>query len=233
MAELADPATVALRGCRLFADLDASALERLASTARRRRYRRNEAIFHQDDPGDALFVVTDGAVKIEIPSAGGDEAAILASVGPGESFGELALLDGAPRSADAVAIEATELLVVRRDAFLALVDADAGLRRALLTALAGELRRLTGQVADLHFLDLPGRLARYLVRLADGVEPDADGSVRIPWRFTQSELAGMLGGSRQSVNRLLGDLERRGIVRAERDELTILDPVALAAEVKS
>jgi CRP-like cAMP-binding protein len=229
MPELDDPARVALRGCRLFADLDEVALERLAATVRSRRYRRGEAIFHQEDPGDALFVVAEGAVKIEVPSAGGESAAIIATVEAGESFGELALLDGAPRSADAVAIEPTELLIVRRAAFLVMLDQDEGFRRALLGALAGELRRLTGHVADLHFLDLPGRLARHLSRLAEAGEPDVDGTVRIAWRFTQTELAGMVGGSRQSVNRLLVDLERRGIVRIERDELAVLDPAALAA----
>jgi CRP-like cAMP-binding protein len=217
-----------LRRCVLFAHVDEEPLRVLIGQMRPRRFRRGEVIFHQDDVGDALHVVVAGAVKIVLPSEGGDEA-IIASLHPGDFFGELALLDAGPRSTTATALEATETLTLRRDAFLDLLVADRDVVAALLRALAGELRRLTGHVGELHFLDLAGRLATRLVRLAWDTEPGADGRVELDWPFTQSELASMIGGTRQSVNRLLSGLVDDGLISIERDTLTINDIRALDA----
>src|SRR5215208_790450 len=156
----------ALRACGLFGHADDATLGALAAALRMRRFRKGETVFHQGDPGDALFIVANGSVKVVLPSDEGAEPAIVAVLGAGEFFGELAILDGAPHSATIVAVEPTETLVLHRDAFLALIDSDAGLRRALLASLAAEIRRLTGHVEDLHFLDLPGRLASRIIRLA-------------------------------------------------------------------
>ena len=225
-------AVEALRRCGLFGAADDTAIETLVHVLRIRRFRRGETIFHQGDPGDALFVLNSGSVKVVLPSDEGAEPAIVAILGPGEFFGELAILDGAPHSATIVAVEATETLVLHRDAFLSLIDSDSGLRRDLLASLATEIRRLTGHVEDLHFLDLPGRLASRILRLAESAgRPAADGSVRISWPYTQSELAGMIGGSRQSVNRLLADLTEQGLVRLERDELIVVSVDRLARTI--
>jgi len=226
-------AAAALRRCGLFGAADDEAIAALVRVLRLRRFRRGETVFHQGDPGDALFVLASGSVKVVLPSDEGAEPAIVAILGPGEFFGELAILDGAPHSATIVAVEATETLVLHRDAFLGLIDSDAGLRRALLASLAAEIRRLTGHVEDLHFLDLPGRLASRILRLArSGGLEDGTGSIRIPWPYTQSELAGMIGGSRQSVNRLLADLSDQGLVRVERDQLVVLDADRLARTIE-
>lgn len=222
----------ALRRCRLFARLDDARLAPLAASLRARRYRNGETIFHQDDPGDALHVVAAGAVKIVLPSAEDEEPAIIATLRPGDFFGELALFDDAPRSATAVALGATETLVLRREAFLGLIDEDQSLRRALLSSLADEIRSITAHVGDLHFLDLPGRLSRRILREAGRVEPEADGSVRLAWPYTQAELAGMIGGSRQSVNRLLADLVARDLIRVERDVLVIPDRTVLERSIR-
>lgn len=234
----------ALRTCRLFARVDDARLATVASSLRARRFRDGETIFHQGDLGDSLHVVSRGAVKIVLPSAEDQEPVIVATLKPGDFFGVLALLDDTPRSATAVAHGATETLVLRREAFLALLDDDRSLRRALLAALADEIRSITAHVQDLHFLDLPGRLAARILREADraalAAAPDADGprgttrdgAARLPWPYTQSELAGMIGGSRQSVNRLLGDLTGRGLVRLERDVLVILDRPGLEAAAR-
>jgi CRP/FNR family cyclic AMP-dependent transcriptional regulator len=231
--------TEALRACRLFADMDAASLDLCAAALRPRRFRRGETIFHAGDPGEALFIVAEGAVKITIPSDDGSEPAILTTIGPGGFFGELSLLDGAARSATAVALDAVEAHVLRRDTFERLVDAEPALRRALLLALASEIRRLTAQVEDLHFLDLPGRLARHLLRsaaMAAGHDPsEADmlvGEYRLPWPYTQAELAGMIGGSRQSVNRLLADLIGEDLLRFDGDDLVIPDAARLAAAAR-
>ncbi|HET9345328.1 MAG TPA: Crp/Fnr family transcriptional regulator [Candidatus Limnocylindrales bacterium] len=222
----------ALRGCGLFGHADEGTLATLAAALRIRRFRKGETVFHQGDPGDALFIVAGGSVKVVLPSDEGAEPAIVAVLGPGEFFGELAILDGAPHSATIVAVEPTETLVLHRDAFLALIDEQPELRRALLASLATEIRRLTGHVEDLHFLDLPGRLSSRILRLSVDCTPDDDGSIRIPWPYTQSELAGMIGGSRQSVNRLLADLADEGLVRIERDLLVVTDRERLAHTVE-
>jgi CRP-like cAMP-binding protein len=163
-----------------------------------------------------------------LPSEGGDEA-IIASIGSGDFFGELALLDAGPRSTTATALEPTETLTLRRDAFLDLLAQDREVTAALLRALAGELRRLTGHVGELHFLDLAGRLATRLARLARDAEPNADGRVELDWPYTQSDLAAMIGGTRQSVNRLLSGLVDDGLITIERDTLVINDIRALDA----
>ena len=222
----------ALRRCRLFARLDEARLAPLAASLRSRRYRGGETIFHQDDPGDALHVVAAGAVKIVLPSAEDEEPAIIATLRPGDFFGELALFDDAPHSATAIALGATETLVLRREVFLGLIDEDQSLRRALLSSLADEIRSITAHVQDLHFLDLPGRLTRRILREAEPVAAEPDGSFRLPWPYTQAELAGMIGGSRQSVNRLLADLVARDLIRVERDALVIPDRAALERSIR-
>lgn len=216
-----------LRRCALFADCEADALRDVVNHLTRRRFRRGEVIFHQGDPGDALHVVMNGAVKIALQSAEGDEA-IIATVREGDFFGELALLDGEARSATATAIEATETATLPRAVFHGLLDAHPDVRDALLTGLAGELRRLTGHAEELHFLDLAGRLASRLVRLAADVAPAADGSVTLDWPYTQTDLAGMIGGTRQSVNRLMSTLIDEQLLRVDRDRLIVSDLEGLA-----
>ncbi len=223
----------ALASCRLFSGLDEHATELLADALRVRRFRRGEVVFHAGDPGDSLFIVAAGSVKITVSDESGSTPAILTTVGPGGFFGELALLDGAPRSATATAVDGVQALVLRRGEFERMVDTEPGLRRALLAALAAEIRRLTAQVEDLHFLDLPGRLARHLLREIDGEHdvPPA-GEARLPWPYTQGELASMIGGSRQSVNRLLADFVDQDLLRFDGDELVVPDPRRLAAAAR-
>ena len=226
-----DFAVESLRRCALFAHVEPEPLRTLARSLRRRRFRRNEVIFHQGDPGDSLHVVAAGGVKILLPSAEGEEA-IIATLRPGDFFGELSLLDGAPRSATASALEPTETLALPRVTFQELLDRDPRLRHALLASLARELRRLTGHVEELHFLDLAGRLAMRLTRLAREVDPQARGAVRLDWPYTQSDLAWMIGGTRQSVNKLLSGLVDDGLLAIERETLLIrdLDELARRAE---
>jgi CRP/FNR family transcriptional regulator, cyclic AMP receptor protein len=220
-------AVEALGRCPLFQHADEQMLGSLANRLRRRRYRRGEVIYHQGDPGDSLHVVAIGAIKIVLPSTEGDEA-IIATLRPGDFHGELALLDGAPRSATATAVEPSEDLVLPRSVFIELLDTLPGLRDALFAGLARELRRLTGQVEELHFLDLAGRMAMRLARLAQDVVPDAQGSVTLDWPYTQSDLAAMIGGTRQSVNRLLSEFVFEGLIRIEADALVISDLPRLA-----
>jgi len=217
-----------LRESCLFERADEGALRDITRQLRRRRFRRNDIIFHQGDPGDSLHIVSSGAVKIVLPSVEGDEA-IIATLRSGDFFGELALLDGAPRSATAVALEASETWTLSRELLLSLLDRDRALRDSLLAGLARELRRLTGHVEEMHFLDLGGRLASHLARLAREADPEAN-AVRLDWPFTQSDLAAMIGGTRQSVNKLLSGLVERGLVIIEKESLVIPDVEALELE---
>jgi CRP-like cAMP-binding protein len=218
----------ALGRCRLFAGLGPEALQTIARTLRVRHFRRGEVLFHEGDPGDALFIVASGAIKVVVPSDEGEEA-ILATLRRGDFLGELALLDGAPRSASAIALEATDTLTLPRAQFRALTSMEPAIRDALLAALARELRRLTTHVAELHFLDLTGRLAARLARLAEeNGEVMPDGSIRLDAPLTQSDLAAMIGATRQSVNKLLREFEQDGLLRLERDTIVVPDVQALA-----
>ncbi len=223
------PVLDALATIPFFAGLDPAALERVAAGMRSRRFKRGEVIFHIGDPGDALFVMVDGEVKISLPSETGEEA-FLATLRKGDVFGELALLDGAPRSATATAISATETVVLPRDRFRELIATEAGVRDALLASIAGELRRLTTHVEELHFLDITGRLAARLVRLAqEGGTRLPDGGIRLRTNLTQGDLAAMVGCTRQSVNKLLGQFTDDGLIRLEREGIVISDVEGLTA----
>ena len=233
----------ALERCVLFQHVDVAGLDACIACLRLRRFRRDETIFHQGDPGDALYIVASGTVKVLLPAPNTGEPAILATLGRGQFFGELAMLDGEPHSASVVALEPTETLVLGRDDFGRLFEAEPSIRRSLVLALSRELRRLTDHVEALHFLDLPGRLALRIADLArsaasDGAAtiPDSSGGptgeVRLDWPYTQAELAGMVGGSRESVNRLLADFVGRGLIRFEQDTLVVPDAGRLAGEAR-
>jgi CRP-like cAMP-binding protein len=225
----ADPGALrtALEAVPLFRDLGPDDLGTLAASVRTRRYRRGEVIFHQGDPGDALHIILSGRVKISSPSDTGVEA-ILATLRPGEFFGALALLDGAPRSASATAVDATETLILPRERFRQLVNDVPAIRDHVFAELAHELRRLTNHVEELHFLDIAGRLAARLARLAQeqGTRNEA-GEIRLDGPITQGELAAMVGSTRQSVNKLLGYFIDDGLVRMERDAIVIVDMARL------
>jgi CRP/FNR family cyclic AMP-dependent transcriptional regulator len=219
-------AQAALRSCPLFGGMGDVALEAVVRLLRTRRFRRNEVIFHAGDPGDTLFIVESGSAKVILASAEGQEA-IIATLHRGDYFGEIAMLDDEPRSATVVALEPTDLFALARVPFLELVETDRSVRHALLTGLAAELRRITRHAEELYFLDLPGRLAMRLVELAREADPAGPGA-ELPWHYTQSDLASMIGGSRQSVNRVLSALSEEDLLRIERDAIVIPDVEALA-----
>lgn len=214
-------AITALRRCALFESVSEAALERVAGSLRKRTFRRGEVIFHAGDLGDSLHVIASGSVKIALESPDGDEA-ILVTLGPGAFFGELAVIDAAPRSATATAIEPTQTLSLARAVLRQLMAEDDRLRDALFSGVAGALRRLTLQLEELSFLDLRGRLAVRLARMARTTDPTAT-TVTMPWPYTQSDLAAMVGGTRQRVNRMLGDLADEGLIAFGAGTLTVRD----------
>jgi CRP/FNR family transcriptional regulator, cyclic AMP receptor protein len=211
----------------LFGVLDAAALSDVAERALIRVVEKGQTIFVQDEPGDRLFVIAEGAIKLVVRSAQG-EVVELARQWPPAVFGEVALLDGGPRSATAEAVERTTLVVVTRDELIRLLRSTPRIVDQVLKALGGLIRRADQQTIDLVFLDLPGRLARRLLELAEVPDgpPDRGGGMRTR-RVTQTELANMVGGSRQSVNIALRSLEKRGLVRTVGWSIELLDPAEL------
>jgi CRP/FNR family transcriptional regulator, cyclic AMP receptor protein len=215
----------------LFGGLPPGELEGLASLLVQRQYADQEIIFHTGDVGNGLYVVRKGGVAIRLSSAGGKEV-ILSMLGRGDVFGELALIDGEPRSADAVAREETQLLMLPRDAFLRYIGARQEMMMQLLISLSRRVRRITDLVHDVAFLDVRGRLAQALLELARTVgQPGPAGEVHTP-RLTQKDLANLIGGvSRESINKWLRAYEQQGILRQERGQLVLLDLERLRQEV--
>ncbi len=202
-----------LRSARIFADLPDDALARLADSCVARTYRRGQYLWYQGDEGTSLIVVASGLVKVVISSENGDEV-VLVTLGPGETIGELALLDGAPRSASLIAVTPTTVVMLPRAVMLDLINRQPTVLDALLRALGTLVRRLTEQTGDLVFLDLGGRVAKLLLRLAEPQTND-DGSITLEVRLSQSDLAGLVGATRPAVNRILHTLAARGLISVD------------------
>jgi CRP/FNR family transcriptional regulator, cyclic AMP receptor protein len=206
----------------LFGGLDGDARLAIAGRAGRRVVERGQVIVWQDEPGDSMFVLLEGAVKLVVSSRDGELVELARFVAPA-SFGELAVLDGGPRSATVEAVERSTVLVVTRAELLQLLRSEERVADALLRLLGAMVRRTTQQVTDLAFLSLQGRLAAKLLELAG---TSGQGPARTP-RVTQVELATMVGGARQSVNQALKSLEARGYIRAAGRAVEILQPQQL------
>jgi CRP-like cAMP-binding protein len=199
-----------------FGELDEGTRLEVAGRAGRRVVERGQVICWQGEPGESMFVLLNGAVKLVVRSKDG-ELVELVRHQPPASFGELAVLDGGPRSATAEAVERSTLLVVTRAELLRLLRSEEQVAEALLRSLGGMVRRTTHQVTDLAFLSLQERVAAKLLELA------GPGGARTR-RLTQVELATMVGGARQSVNQALKALEGRGYIRVVGRAVEILDP---------
>ena len=219
-----------LRRVPLLAIVPEADLAWLAERARPRQYRAGTIIFHRDDPGSTLHVIATGLVKLVLASPEGREVTV-GILGPGDFFGEMALLDGGPRSASAVALEAVETLTLDRAPFVAILERQPQVATALLGILGDRLRRTDELIQDILFLDLPGRLAKQLLALADEHGTTTPQGVRIDLRLSQSELAAIIGATRESVNRCLKAYADRGILALERDTITLRAPDTLRAHI--
>ncbi|PTL84684.1 Crp/Fnr family transcriptional regulator [Vitiosangium sp. GDMCC 1.1324] len=215
----------------MFEHLASEDLENLSGLLQQRRYNKGEVIFHQGDVGTALFIVRKGEVAIRLSSSEGKEV-ILGLLGRGESFGELALLDGEPRSTDAVAREETHLLSLHQEDFRRFLSERPQVAMGLLAVLSRMVRRVTQLVHDSAFLDARARLARVLLYLAKKLgQPVPGGGVVIPKQLTQAELANLCGMTRESVNKWLRDYARAGVLTYENGQITILDLERLRRDV--
>ncbi len=204
----------------LFRGMEPQEIDHLVANTRVEQFSRGKTIFRKGSPGTGMMAVLRGGVRICVTSASGKEAT-LNQIGPGEVFGEIALFDGRPRTADAVALADCDVLVLERRVFLPLMKANPVLALRIIEALCHKLRRTSEQVEDAFFLDLPERLLKVLFRLRDdqaGRHPRT-GIVAV----TQRELGEMIGISRESINKQLKAWQRAGRIRMGKGLIEIID----------
>ena len=208
----------------VFACLGAADRAAVAGRMRPRQFARDEIVFHRDDPAGHVFLIAAGTVKISVPDETGHEVLVALERG-GDVFGELALFDDSPRSATVTAITETFALALSRADFIGVLERNPEAMRKMLALLARMIRRSTGHVEDLVFLDLPGRVAKCLLDLAD-----ASGTDQVD--LTQEDLGAFVGATRVSVNRVLADLERRGAITVSRRHIGLADRDLLRREIR-
>ncbi len=211
------PAAQRLRTIPLFTQLSDEEVTRVTQAARERTYPKNSVILFEDDPGDALYVVLTGEVKVVLIGEDGREV-ILSILRSGDFFGEMSLIDNQPRSAHVIATEASNLMVLRRDEFRDCLEQAPRIALGLLQALSRRLRRADDKIGGLVLLDVTGRVARVLLELAD----EHDGE-HVPRKITHHMLAQMIGSSRETVSRTLRELADQGLIQVSRKDIAILD----------
>lgn len=214
----------ALKSVPLFSDLHESDLESLAAVASIRRVGQETVILQAEEEGDTLFVILSGRVSVTMGNEDGREV-ILSILTAGDFFGEMSLLDGKPRSASVIATEHTELLLLRRADFLYCMQRNSNLATRLVSTLANRLRRTNRQVESLALLNAYGRVAGVLLQLAEDQE-EGEGKKEQSTIFERpilQEIANMAGTTRETVSRILNNLEKRGYIKRDGRRLTILD----------
>jgi CRP/FNR family transcriptional regulator, cyclic AMP receptor protein len=221
----------ALMQAPLFSALDAEAAAALRASMTEKRVPRSGIIFSEGEPGDRMYVVLDGKVKLGQTSPDGRES-LLAVLGPGEVFGELSLFDPGPRTATATAITDTVVVGLGHGDLRPWLTGRPEVAEALLQALAQRLRRTNEALADLVFSDVPGRVAKQLLDLADKFgQPGPDG-VLVHHDLTQEELAQLVGASRETVNKALADFTQRGWVEVDQRQVLLIDMERLARRAR-
>lgn len=211
-----------VRNASLFNGLDDESTSALVKIMKPRSLRRGTALFHEGDPGDELYIVSTGKLKIGRESPDGREN-LLSVVGPGEIIGELTLFDPGARSTTATAVSQTELLSLKHEDLMTWLRERPQAAMNLLRSLAQRLRRTNDIVGDLVFSDVPGRVAKSLLDLADRFGKQAPDGTLVAHDLTQEELAQLVGASRETVNKALADFAARGWIRLEPRSVTLLD----------
>lgn len=206
--------TKALGAVPLFSGLTEEQLEYVARHLKRRSYAERDVIVRRDSPGDALFILTTGKAKVAYLDD--EDETIIAVLRPGDFFGEFSVLDGEGRSADVVALEATEVLLLSTDDFYSCIHAVPEIAITLLRQLAGRLRRSTSWIRSLSSQDVYGRIASQLLHLSQTHGTDVDGGGRrIGIRLTQNDVASIVGASRESVNKAMGYFKQKGYITVD------------------
>jgi CRP/FNR family transcriptional regulator/CRP/FNR family cyclic AMP-dependent transcriptional regulator len=218
-----------LRNVSFFAELSDQELEVLADSLGKRTFGKGMIIFHKGSPGETLYIIESGKVRIFILSESGQEISINI-YGPGDVFGELALLNGLPRSAGAVVVEKTVTYTLHRDDFLGLLETCPRMAKSIIEVLSLRVRYTTEYAESLAFLDVCGRVAAKLLELADRYGVQTAG-IEIELRLTQAELASLVGATRESVNKVLGAFRDQGLIEVQGQRITILDRPGLKRRI--
>ncbi len=211
---------VYLKQVPLFAGLEDEDIRELMSIAKRRTFRSGEVIFHREDPGQVLYVIKEGKVKISLINPDGQEISLVV-FGKGECFGEFAILDGLTRSADAIAMEKVECYTLQRSDFHKAIMKNPKIAIQVMEVLSKRLRSTDQMVEDLIFLDVYGRVAKKLLELADTHGTKVENGIRIDVRLTQQELASMVGSSRESVNKVMGYFTDKNFISTDKHKITL------------
>ncbi|MGH3344436.1 MAG: Crp/Fnr family transcriptional regulator [Carbonactinosporaceae bacterium] len=215
----------------LFAALDDEAAAALRRSMAEVTLERGEALFREGDPGDRLYVVIDGKIKLHRTSSDGREN-MIAVLGPGDMFGELSLFDPGPRTATASALTDSRLRGLGHDALRPWLTGRPEVAAALLRQVARRLRRTNETMADLVFSDVPGRVAKALIDLSKRFGVQSHEGVHVTHDLTQEELAQLVGASRETVNKALADFVTRGWLRLEARAVVLLDVDRLARRAR-
>jgi len=225
VAEAEESSLDLLRRVPLFAELEERELERFSQVAVPRAFPSGSRVFHEGDPSDACYIVRSGSFRVTREHPDG-RAITLATVGPGEIFGELAMLDGEARSASVEALEDGELLALPARDVRSLLAGHAEITFKFLEALVRRLRRANERIARQSFQTVPGRIAGVLLQLVEEQVP-TETPDQVTIRMSQADLAQLAGTSRESASRFLADLERAGVIEGRRGRVTVLEPERL------
>jgi CRP/FNR family transcriptional regulator, cyclic AMP receptor protein len=217
-----------LKNIPLFADLSETDRQALAAELSHLQFKKGDAIFFEGDPGQTLYIVESGNVRIYLHTEDGQETSVNVCTS-GDIFGELAVIDGLPRSASAIALEDSVVLALNREQFRECTRRYPQLAFNFLKALSVRVRYNTRQIDSLSAFRVPSRLARKLLELAQEHGVVEMGGVRIPLPLTQSDLASLIGTTRESINKALGNFRKQGLIRVQAGVITIVDPEALRA----
>ena len=205
----------------MFSGLQRDELLKFAELTRERTYPKGSVVLFQGDPGDSLYVLRQGRAKVVLIGEDGREV-ILGVLEPGAHFGELALIDDQPRSAHVIAMEDSQLLILRREDFRRRVEANPSVAWALLTELSRRLRRADQKIGGLVLLDVPGRISRLLLDLS---AESTNGMIEKP--LTHQTIAQMIGASRETVSRAMKEFQEEGLIRVERRRIAVANRDAL------
>ena len=214
----------------LFEGLDAAEREGLAQGMRRRAYKRGDVLFHRDDQGSVLYFIVTGRVRIYLPTSTGEEVT-LDLLKAGDFFGELAVLDELPRSASAAAVEDVVVLTLDRQMLFSVLAEYPQAAARILAEFSQRFRHATQMIEDIITLDVPGRICKQLLGLAEEYGVDTGQGIRINVKLTQQELASMIGATRESTNKVLRNFHARGLIRIDGQTLLVLRPDLLRQRV--
>jgi CRP-like cAMP-binding protein len=221
----------ALRKAGLFQGVDVNDVEAISSEFEVMEVSRGQVLFHEGEPGDSLYIVLSGKVKLGRRASDGREN-LVAVMGPSDQFGELSLFDPGPRTATAVVVTDGRVARLPKVALQKWVEERPQIAMQLLRVVARRLRRTNTMLADLIFVDVPGRVAKQLLQLAQRFGSVEGGQLRVTHDLTQEELAQLVGASRETVNKALADFAGRGWLRLEGKSVVILDRERLSRRAR-